>query len=158
VAEWFDAAVAAGAAPQTAANWITNDLFRLMNEANRTIDRIDVTPSGLVKLLALVDAGTINAGTARDVLARMVATGRAAADIVAEQGLGQISDEAALAAIVAEVVAGNPRELGLYREGKTTLKGWFVGQVMRATRGQANPALVNTLVERALAQPGADPA
>ena len=151
VAEWFDAAVAAGGAPQTTANWISNDLFRLMNENGQTIAGIPVTPVALVDLMALVEQQTINTSTAKDVLARMMTTGKNPAAIVDELGLAQISDEPALAAIVAQVVADNPRETSLYLDGKTTLKGWFVGQVMRATRGQGNPALVNQLVERQLA-------
>ncbi len=150
VAEWFDAAVAAGGPPQTTANWISNDLFRLMNETNQTIDGILVRPADLVALITFVDDKTINAGTAKDVLARMVATGQEPASIIADLGLAQISDEAALAAMVAQVIADNPREVGLYRDGKVSLKGWFVGQVMRTTKGQGNPALINQLVEQQL--------
>lgn len=152
VAEWFDAAVTAGGAPQTTANWISNDLFRLMNENGQTITSLRVAPDELVALLALIDNQTINSSTARDVLARMMTSGQTPDEIVAELGLGQISDKAALADIVAALIAGNPRELALYLDGKTTLKGWFVGQVMRVTRGQGNPALVNQIVEQQLAR------
>ncbi len=151
VAEWFEAGVAAGGAPKALANWILNDLFRLMNERGRRIDDIPLAPAALVALLDLVAQGAVNLNSARDVLAEMMASGRAPADIVAARGLTQISDEAALLALVEQVIAGNPDALANYLGGKTALLGWFVGQVMRATRGQANPAVVNRLVTEQLA-------
>ena len=151
VAEWFDAAAAAGGAPKALANWILNDVFRLLNERGRRIDDIPLTPAALVELLALVERGAVNLNSARDVLAEMVAGGGDAATIVATRGLTQISDEAALSALVEQVIADNPDALANYLAGKANLLGWFVGQVMRATRGQANPALVNRLVAERLA-------
>ena len=157
VAEWFEAAVAAGGAPKALANWILNDLFRLLNERGRRIDDIPVTPAALVELLALVDRGAVNLTSAREVLAEMLDGRQSAAEIIAARGLIQISDEAALLTIVQRVLADNPGPVASYRAGKTTLLGWFVGQVMRATRGQANPALVNRLVAEQLAPPGPTP-
>ena len=151
VAEWFDAAVAAGGAPKTLANWTLNDLFRLLNERGRRIDDIPVAPAALVALLDLVAQGGVNLNSARDVLAEMLDSGRDPAGIVAARGLTQISDEAALLALVEQVIADNPGPLANYLGGKTSLLGWFVGQVMRATRGQANPAVVNRLVAERLA-------
>ena len=151
VAEWFDAAVAAGGAPKTLANWILNDLFRLLNERGRRIDDIPVAPAALVALLDLVAQGGVNLNSARDVLAEMLDSGRDPAGIIAARGLTQISDEAALLALVEQVIADNPGPLANYLGGKTSLLGWFVGQVMRATRGQANPAVVNRLVAERLA-------
>jgi aspartyl-tRNA(Asn)/glutamyl-tRNA(Gln) amidotransferase subunit B len=150
VAEWFDAAVRSGGRPKTLANWILNDLFRLMNERSKTIAEIPLTPAALVALLAHVDAGAVNLTTARDVLAEMVDGGRGAAEIIAARGLAQISDEAALAALAERVIAANPGPLYSYLNGKESLLDWFVGQVMRETRGQANPALVNVLLKRGL--------
>ena len=150
VAEWFDAAVAAGGRPKTTANWILNDLFRLMNERGRAITDIPVTPAALVELLALVDDGGINLTSAREVLAEMMDGGSAPADIIRSRGLGQISDEAALAALIEQVIGDNPEPLANYLAGKESLMGWFVGQVMRATRGQANPAVVNQLLRERL--------
>ena len=154
VAEWFDAAVAAGGAPKTLANWTLNDLFRLLNERGRRIDDIPVAPAALVALLDLVAQGALNLNSARDVLAEMLDSGRAPADIVTARGLTQISDEAALLALVEQTIADNPDALANYLGGKTALLGWFVGQVMRATRGQANPAVVNRLVAERLAARG----
>lgn len=152
VASWFEAAVAeAGAdSAKTVANRLINDLFRLMNEYGQTIEQVKITPSALIELIALVNRQTINNNTAKEVLNEMFASGRSPQQIVEERGLAQISDEAALAALIDQVLADNPDEVLAYRGGKTQLKGWFVGQVMRATRGKGNPALVNTLLEERL--------
>ncbi len=150
VADWFDEAVAAGGNPKTLANWILNDVFRLMNERGRSIEAISLTPAGLVELLALVERGTVNLTSAREVLAEMIDSGRGAAAIIEARGLGQISDEAALAAIVDGVIADNPGPVANYLGGKESLIGWFVGQVMRATRGQGNPAVINELLRKRL--------
>ena len=152
VAEWYDAAIAAGGNPKTLANWILNDLFRLLNERNRTIGDVALSPEALVELLALVERGTVNQATAREVLADMIGSGQGPAAIIEARGLGQISDEAALAAIVEGVVADNPGPVTNYLNGKESLLGWFVGQVMRATRGQGNPAMINELLRKRLEQ------
>jgi len=150
-ADWFDAAVAAGGAPKTVANWILNDLFRLMNERARRINEIGLSPRGLVELLRMVERGDVNLNSAREVLADMVDSGRGATEVVAARGLTQISDEAALLLIVDRIIADNPDPLASYLGGKESLLGWFVGQVMRATKGQANPPVVNRLVGERLA-------
>jgi aspartyl-tRNA(Asn)/glutamyl-tRNA(Gln) amidotransferase subunit B len=150
VAEWFDAGVAAGGPPKTLANWILNDLFRLMNERGQRIEEILVTPGALVELLRLVDEGAINMTIGREVLAEMVDSGRGPREIVAARGLGQISDAVALADLIDQIIADNPGPLASYLGGKESLMGWFVGQAMRATRGRANPALVNELVRQRL--------
>ena len=157
VAEWFDTATAAGGAPKTLANWILNDLFRLLNERDRRIDDVPLRPAALVELLDLVDKGVVNLTSAREVLAEMIDSDSGPAAIIAARGLTQISDEAALSALVEQTIADNPDALANYLAGKTSLLGWFVGQVMRATRGQANPALVNRLVAERLAARTAGP-
>ncbi len=151
VAEWFDTAVAAGGQPKLLANWIINELFRLMNEQKQSIDQIQMTPTGLVELVGLVEKQTINNNTAKDVLADMLNSGKSANAIVAAKGLAQISDETAIAAIVAQIIADNPDKVSAYLGGKDKLRGFFVGQVMRATQGKANPALVNRLLDTQLA-------
>lgn len=152
VAAWFEAAVAESDADsaKTIANWLINDLFRLMNEHRQTIEQVKITPAALVELIALVNRQTINNNTAKEVLDEMFTGGRSPQQIVEERGLAQISDEAALVALIEQVLADNPDEVSAYRGGKTQLKGWFVGQVMRASRGKGNPALVNTLLEERL--------
>ncbi len=152
VAAWFETAVAAGAAPKSLANWISNNLFKLMNESKQAITDIKVTPVMLAELVGLVEKQVINNNTAADVLAEMFVTGQSAPTIVETKGLSQISDEDALVAIVEQVLDENPDSVAAYLDGKEKLRGWFVGQVMKATRGKANPGLVNKLLARALAK------
>ena len=151
VAEWFDTAVAAGSQPKLLANWIINELFRLMNEHKQNIDQIQMTPADLVELVDLVEKQTINNNTAKDVLAEMLNSGQSAAKIVAANGLAQISDESAIADIIARIIASNPDKVTAYLDGRDKLRGFFVGQVMRETQGKANPTLVNRLLDTQLA-------
>lgn len=151
IAIWFEAAVAAGGQPKSIANWLINELFRLLNEYKLNITELKISPADLVELIALVDSQTINHNTAKEVLAEMVATGQSAATIVASKGLAQISDEVAIAELVAEVLRENPDQVALFLNGKAQLRGWFVGQVMRATRGKGNPVLINRLLDTHLA-------
>lgn len=149
VAQWFEA-VPPTAPPKTIANWIINDLFRLMNEHKQAIDDIQVTPARLGELLELVQQQTINNNTAVDVLNEMFTSGQTADAIVKAKGLAQISDESALAALIEQVLDENPDSVAQYLAGKDKLRGWFVGQVMKATRGKANPGLANQLLIQAL--------
>jgi aspartyl-tRNA(Asn)/glutamyl-tRNA(Gln) amidotransferase subunit B len=152
VAEWYEAALAAGGDPQSVANWMINVLFSLMNEHKLTIEQIKLVPAQLVELLSLVDEGTINNNTAKEVLADMFITGRSAPEIVAEKGLAQISDEDQINTLIAQVLNDNPEQVLDYLGGKEQLRGWFVGQVMRASKGKANPALVNKLLAKQLSK------
>jgi aspartyl-tRNA(Asn)/glutamyl-tRNA(Gln) amidotransferase subunit B len=150
VALWFEAALDAGGGPKALANWMLNTLFGLMNESGQDIGAIKVTPAGLVELIALVDEGSINNNTAKEVLAEMFVSGRPAADIVSARGLAQISDEAEIGRLVEATLTANPEQVALYLQGKEGLRGWFVGQIMQATRGKANPKLVNKMLTRQL--------
>jgi aspartyl-tRNA(Asn)/glutamyl-tRNA(Gln) amidotransferase subunit B len=154
VAAFFEAAVAAGQAEGVAAkavsNWLTGDLFRLLKAENAEIGQVPVAPAALAGLVALVEKGTITANSGKAVLAEMLATGRTAAEIVKERGLAQVSDVEELARIVDQIVAANPEQVARYRAGKETLLQWFVGQVMRATRGKANPQVVGELLREKL--------
>jgi aspartyl-tRNA(Asn)/glutamyl-tRNA(Gln) amidotransferase subunit B len=150
VAEWLETAVAAGGDPKAVVNLLINNLFSLMNESKQTIETIKVTPAGLVDLIKLVDDNTISHSAAKTVLTEMFSSGQTAETIVTARGLAQISDEAVLSQIITQILVDNPDQIEAYRDGKTTLKGWFVGQVMKATRGKANPSLVNQLLDRAL--------
>ena len=150
VAAYFEGAVAAGrergVAPKTVANWISGELFRLLRAQEIEIDQLQISPESFVELLALVQDGTITANSAKGVLAEMFASGRSATAIVQEGGLAQVSDEDALTTVVDEVIAANPEQVAKYRAGKETLVQWFVGQVMRATQGKANPQVVRELL------------
>jgi aspartyl-tRNA(Asn)/glutamyl-tRNA(Gln) amidotransferase subunit B len=154
VSEWFDTAVSAGGAPKPApkpvANWMINELFRLMNEHRKSIGEVKVTPQALVELIHLVDDGTLNNNTAKDILAEMFTTGQAPSTIVRAKGLTQISDEEAITAIIFQVLRENPEQVASFLSGKERLLGWFVGQVMKATQGKADPGIVNALLSQQL--------
>lgn len=150
VADYFEACVKAYPEAKTVSNWISGELFRLLKETETGIEEVKITPAALAELLTLVEKGTINQNTAKAVLGEMFQSGRAAAEIVAEKGLAQISDADALSQIVDQVIAANPDEVAEYQAGKERLLGWFVGQVMKATRGKANPQLVTELLKEKL--------
>ncbi len=152
VAEYFEAVVAAGGDPRLAANWITGELFKRMNEGGLSIEEVAgrMPPENLVGLLDLVADGTINQTTAKEVLADMLRGGQTARDIVDEQGLAQISDDAALAKIVTQVLDEHPQQVESYLSGKESLIGWLMGQVMRHTQGQANPQIARRLLREGL--------
>lgn len=150
IADWYDRAVEAGTArgvdAKSIANWVTGELFRLMKERNETIDRVKIAPAQIPALIALVNAGTISHTIAKTVFEEMYATGNEPQKIVAAKGLAQISDRAALETIVEQVLAENPQQVAEYLGGKTPIAKFLVGQVMKATKGQGNPMLVNTIV------------
>lgn len=150
VADWFDAAASLHPSPKTIANWLINDLFRLLNESKLSLNELKLTPAMLVELLNLIDKQTISGGTAKEVLAEMVQTGQTAEAIVTAKGLAQISDEGHIRAVVEQVLVSNPEQLANYRGGKVQLRGWFVGQIMRQLKGQGNPALINQLLDELL--------
>jgi aspartyl-tRNA(Asn)/glutamyl-tRNA(Gln) amidotransferase subunit B len=150
VADYFEAVLKAGGDPKIIANWITGELFKLMNQAGVEIGQVKVTPEALVGLSKMVAAGTINTTTAKDVLGAMAETGSSAEAIVKERGLAQISDNAALEAAVDKILAANPETAQSYLGGKEASLGWLVGQVMKETRGQANASLVNQIMRTRL--------
>ena len=155
VADYYEAVVAAGADAKAAANWVTGELFRLLNAGDTELSDLRTSPAALAGLIALVEAGTINQNTAKTVLGEMVESGQTAEAIVEAKGLAQISDEGALGQIVDGVIAANPDEVASYLGGKDALIGWFVGQVMRETRGKANAQVVGEMLrDRLEAQRG----
>jgi aspartyl-tRNA(Asn)/glutamyl-tRNA(Gln) amidotransferase subunit B len=150
VAEWFEEAVKLGGDPKAASNWIKGDLARLLNEGNRQIGECPVTPKHLVDMIALIDKGTISGKIAKTVFEEMYKTGKAAETIVQEKGLVQMSDEAGIEKIVDDILGKNPGEVERYRAGEAKLMGFFVGQVMKETKGKANPKIVNELLRKKL--------
>ena len=150
LADFYEATVAEFAEPKTVSNWIMGEVLRLLNETGRTPDDIPIEPNALAELLTLVKKGTIGANVGKEVLEEMFKSGKRAADIVKERGLEQISDTEQLKEIVAEVIAENPGPVQQYFGGKETVIKFLVGQVMKKTRGQANPTLANELLEAAL--------
>ncbi|MBZ5502849.1 MAG: Asp-tRNA(Asn)/Glu-tRNA(Gln) amidotransferase subunit GatB [Acidobacteriia bacterium] len=152
LADYFEAAVRAGAPAKAAANWIAVELLRRLNDAGKGIAECPVEPAALAELLAKVEKGEITAASGKKVFATMFDTGKRAAEIVAAEGLAQISDTGAIEKIAREVVAKSPDNVAKYRSGNEGVFKFFVGQVMRETRGQANPQVVNEILKRVLAE------
>jgi len=150
LAEYADAAIAASGKAQATINFILGDLSRLANEDGTAVAASRMTPEALAELVTLVEAGTINSKTAKDVLARVWAEGGSPRAIVERDGLGQIGDTGAIDAIVAEVLAGNAPTVADYRAGKTKVLGFLVGRVMKESRGKANPQLAEERLRAAL--------
>lgn len=150
VADWFDTAVGLGSDAKTISKWMLNELFRLLNEHKQPIEQSQVTPATLVELLTLLDQGTINQATAKELLADMFQTGQSAAALVQSKGLAQISDESVLEGIVDHVLSNNADMLSRYYTGEEKLRGWFVGQIMAQAKGKANPKMVNQLLSKQL--------
>ena len=152
LADYFER-TAAAAPPKLAANWVTGEVLRWMKERKVSIEdalAFPVSPERLAGLVRLTEAGEVSTASAKEVLAAMLDSPAEASAIVAEKGLGSIRDTGALDAAVAEVVAGNPSQVELYRAGKTQTFGWLVGQVMKKTGGRADPAAVREALTRAL--------
>ena len=150
-AEYFERVVAAGVPAKAAGNWIQGELRRKLKDLGLEDCAESAVPApALAELLGLVDRGAISHSVAKDVFEKMWTTGRSAAAIVAEEGLAQIGDESALAAIVADVMAAHPGEVAQVRAGRHNVLGFLVGQVMKRTGGKANPKLASDLVRRAI--------
>jgi aspartyl-tRNA(Asn)/glutamyl-tRNA(Gln) amidotransferase subunit B len=150
LADYFEAVAGAAGNPKAASNWVMGELLRTMNERGATIAEVPLTPAALAGLIRLIEKGTISSSIAKDVFAKMYDSGRTADDIVAAEGLAQIGDESALLAIVAEVIAKNADAVAQYRAGKMQTFGFLVGQVMKGSKGKANPKLANELLKREL--------
>jgi aspartyl-tRNA(Asn)/glutamyl-tRNA(Gln) amidotransferase subunit B len=158
-ADYFEAAVRAGAPAKAASNWIQGEVRRVLKEGafrgasrdgTETIADVPVPPERLAGLIRLVETGVLSSTAAKEVLAKMWTSGQPADAIVDAEGLGQVGDEAALGAIVEDVLARHPDPVAQLRAGKMTAFGFLVGQVMKASGGKANPKVVNVLIRRAL--------
>jgi aspartyl-tRNA(Asn)/glutamyl-tRNA(Gln) amidotransferase subunit B len=140
----------AGRDPKVVAGWVMGELQRDLREFGHTMASNPVGPERLGELLDLVTAGRVSATAAKDVLAEMFTSEASPATVVERKGLAQISDTGELEAVVAQVVAANPDLVDKFRGGKRGVLGALVGQVMRETRGRANPKLVSDLLERTI--------
>jgi aspartyl-tRNA(Asn)/glutamyl-tRNA(Gln) amidotransferase subunit B len=152
-ADYFEAVTKAGATGKNAANWMQTELLRRLNDSGKEIEASPVVPAALADLVKLVESGQITAAIGKKVFATMFESGRAAADIVAAEGLAQISDTSAIELAAREVIEKSPDNVAKFRSGNEGVFKFFVGQVMRATRGQANPQAVNDIVRKLLAEP-----
>ena len=150
LAGFYEEVVALGAGAKPAANWTMGEYLAHLNAAGLDAGHGHVTAERLAKLVKLVAGGAISVSAGKDVFVRMVEERAEPEDIVEKHGLGQISDSAALEAVVAEIVAANPAQVAQYRAGKQQVLGFLVGQVMKATKGRANPQLANELLHGAL--------
>ncbi|MEP7270925.1 MAG: Asp-tRNA(Asn)/Glu-tRNA(Gln) amidotransferase subunit GatB [Acidobacteriota bacterium] len=150
LADYYEAVARGTGNPRTAGNWILSELLRELKAAGVDVSVCRITAEHLVGLIKLIEDGTISGKIAKEVFAEMFETGKAAAEIVKEKGLVQITNTAAIEGIVDEVIAASPKQLEQYRAGRTNLIGFFVGQVMKATGGKANPQAVNEILKRKL--------
>ncbi len=155
LADYFEATVAVHGNPKAASNWVMGDVLRVVRERKLdqplVIERWPLSPQQLGGLIALIDNGTISGKIAKGVFDELVDTDATAAEIVEQRGLGQVSDATELESIVDGVLAGQDDKIADYRAGKDKMLGFFVGQVMKATQGKANPQLVNEILRKKLA-------
>ncbi len=149
-ADYFEEVAKLCGEPKSAANWILNDLPFALDQHGKTFSKDTVPAANLAELVTEVVKGTITGKIGKDVLSEMVGNGTSALEVIAAKGLAQISDPEKIAQTAREIVAANPKQVEQYRSGKTATLGWFVGQVMKATRGQANAQVVQEVLKREL--------
>ena len=153
LSDYFELAVDSyGADPKRVSNWVMNDILRMINEHNIAPDQMRLTPVYLAEIIKLVDAGSINTSTGKTLLEKVEDTGQAPLELVEAEGLGKVSDEDAIRQIILEVIEANPDQVATYKGGKTTIIGWFVGQVMKKSRGKADPQLTRSMLEVLLSE------
>lgn len=150
VAQYFEAAIAAGAPAKQAANWIMGDISGYLNNEKKSITDLPLTPESLAEMIGLVESNTISTKIGKDILPELLVNGGSAKALVERKGLIQISDPAVLEAAIATVLAAYPAELEKYRSGRKNMLGFFVGQVMKQTGGRADPKLTNQLLTQKL--------
>ncbi|MGG0736701.1 Asp-tRNA(Asn)/Glu-tRNA(Gln) amidotransferase subunit GatB [Niallia taxi] len=146
MADFFEATVNAKADPKLASNWVMGDLSATLNAEGKELTEVALTPEGLASMIKLIENGTISSKIAKQVFKELIENGGDAEKIVKEKGLVQISDEGALLKIISEVLDNNPQSIDDFKNGKQKAVGFLVGQIMKATKGQANPQLVNKLL------------
>jgi aspartyl-tRNA(Asn)/glutamyl-tRNA(Gln) amidotransferase subunit B len=150
LADYYEAAVAAGAPAKKVANWILAELLRELKDEEEGIAACPIKPENLASLVKLIEDGKITGKIGKDVFAEMYSTGKCAEEIVKAKGLEQVNDASEIEAAVDKAIADNQKQVEQYRGGKAAVMGFFVGQVMKATKGQANPKIVNELLKKKL--------
>lgn len=151
LADYYEEVVRLSGEPKIAANWVMGDILRFLNEEKREIRECPTAPASLAGMIGLIQQGTISGKMAKEVSEAMYKSGKTPQAIIAEKGLVQITDEGALTKTVAGILEKNPEQVAQYRAGKEKVFGFFVGQVMKATQGKANPQLINDLLKKMLA-------
>lgn len=152
LAKYYENAVAKGANPKTAANWLLGDILRLLNEKEMEASEIPVPVEELVKLLDMITKGVISNTAAKEVFEEMFVTGKSAETIVEERGLSQISDTSELEKIVDNILDSNPQSIEDYKAGKKQAAGYLMGQIMKASNGKANPKIAKELLDKKLSE------
>ena len=150
VAEYFETAVIAGANAKLVANWISQDIAAYLNNNKLTITEIALQASDLAELVKLIETGTISGKIAKEILPELLTEGGSPKALVEKKGLIQISDSSAIEKLIEEIIAAHPSELEKFRAGKTNLKGFFVGQVMKKSGGKADPKLTSQILDQKL--------
>jgi aspartyl-tRNA(Asn)/glutamyl-tRNA(Gln) amidotransferase subunit B len=150
IADFFDETARLSGDPKASSNWIMGDFSALLNNTGIEIQDSKMTPAHLSELIKLIQAGTISGKIAKSVIVDMFETGKTASQVVKEKGLSQITDTSEIEAVVDQVIAENPGPAQDYRDGKKKAIGFLVGQVMKVTRGKANPQMVNQLLRQKL--------
>ena len=150
VAEYFETAVIAGANAKLVANWISQDIAAYLNNNKLTITEIALQASDLAELVKLIETGTISGKIAKEILPELLTQGGSPKALVEKKGLIQISDTSAIEKLIEEIIAAHPSELEKFRAGKTNLKGFFVGQVMKKSGGKADPKLTSQILDQKL--------
>jgi len=151
LANYYEEVVRLCDKPKAASNWVMGDVLRFLNEEKRDIRNCPISPASLAEMISLIDEGTISGKMAKDIVEEMYKSGKPPKVIVEEKGMVQITDEGELIKTITAIIEANPNQLKDYRGGKEKLFGFFVGQVMKATQGKANPQLVNDLLKKMLA-------
>ena len=151
LAHYYEDVVKLCGKPKVASNWIMGDVMRFLNEEKRDIRQCPIKPESLAEMIKLIDEGTISGKMAKEVVEDMYKTGKSPQDIIKEKGLVQITDEGELIKTITSIIEANQAQAAEYRGGKEKVFGFFVGQVMKATKGKANPQLVNELLKKMLA-------
>lgn len=154
LAEWFEQAAKSSKDPKKAANWVLAEVLAVLNDRNIGLGDLKITPAHVAGLVNEVVAGAITSKQAKDVFGSMLETGDMPTAIIKKLGMAQVSDTSAIEKIVDEVIAANPSALEDWKKGKTNVAGWLTGQVMKMSKGQANPATATALVQKKLAQLG----
>jgi len=150
LARYFEAAAKGAKKPKNIANWILNDLQNALGGAGKTIDDCPIPPEALDELVNLIDSGKISGKQGKEVFAEMFATGRSAAAIVKEKGIEQLSDLSAIEAFCDEVIAANPKPVADFKRGNVASLNFLKGQVIKLSKGKANPQLAGEILERKL--------
>src|SRR5262249_9576015 len=150
IAEYYETVVTVSGDPRAAANWVMGDLSGALNAEGKDIPESPVSGANLGELVALIRNGEISGKLAKEIFPKMIASGEAPRVIMEREGLMQISDSGELEKIIDTVIAASSKQVEQYKGGKITVMGFFVGQVMKASRGQANPAAVKELLEKKL--------